>query len=106
MSCDKCNKPNPPVNYKNKNYCNWYCAKKKKRSLMSYVYQWKVSNGDEVFVEYCWSSMDKCIKVVEMKVNGKYHRINWMSKEGREELMGLLEEDYNMNIRAMEMAIL
>ena len=29
MSCDKCNKPNPPVNYKNKNYCNWYCAKKK-----------------------------------------------------------------------------
>jgi hypothetical protein len=50
--------------------------------------------------------MDKCIKVVEMKVNGKYHRINWMSKEGREELMGLLEEDYNMNIRAMEMAIL
>ena len=73
---------------------------------MSYVYQWKVSNGDEVFVEYCWSSMDKCIKVVEMKVNGKYHRINWMSKEGREELMGLLEEDYNMNIRAMEMVIL
>lgn len=29
MNCDKCNKPNPPVNYKNKNYCNWYCAKKK-----------------------------------------------------------------------------
>ncbi len=29
MNCDKCSKPNPPVNYKNKNYCNWYCAKKK-----------------------------------------------------------------------------
>ena len=29
MNCDKCNKPNPNVNYKNKNYCNWYCAKKK-----------------------------------------------------------------------------
>ena len=29
MSCDKCNKPNPPVDYKNKKYCNWYCAKKK-----------------------------------------------------------------------------
>ncbi len=28
MSCDKCNKPNPPVEYKDKNYCNWYCAKK------------------------------------------------------------------------------
>ena len=29
MSCDKCDKPNPAVNYKDKNYCNWYCAKKK-----------------------------------------------------------------------------
>ena len=29
MSCDKCNKPNPPVKYKEKNFCNWYCAKKK-----------------------------------------------------------------------------
>ena len=57
--------------------------RKSKGELMSYVYQWKVSNGDEVFVEYCWSSMDKCIKVVEMKVNGKFHRINWMSSEGR-----------------------
>ena len=64
---------------------------------MSYVYQWKVSNGDEVFVEYCWSTMDNCIKVVEMKVNGKFHRVNWMSSEGRAELMGLLEEDYEMN---------
>ena len=68
---------------------------------MSYVYQWKVSNGDEVFVEYCWSTMDNCIKVVEMKVNGKFHRINWMSSEGRAELMGLLEEDYEMNNKAV-----
>ena len=22
-------KPNPPVEYKDKKYCNWYCAKKK-----------------------------------------------------------------------------
>ena len=73
---------------------------------MSYIYQWKVSNGDEVFVEYCWSSMDKCIKVVEMKVNGKFPRVNWMSSEGRAELMGLLQEDYDMNVRAMEMAML
>ena len=29
MSCDKCDKPNPPVEYKDKKYCNWYCAKKK-----------------------------------------------------------------------------
>ena len=27
--CNKCNKPNPPVDYKGKKYCNWYCAKKK-----------------------------------------------------------------------------
>ena len=73
---------------------------------MSYVYQWKVSNGDEVLVEYCWSPMVKCIKVVEMKVNGKFHRINWMSSEGRAELMGLLQEDYDMNVKAMEMAML
>ena len=71
---------------------------------MSYVYQWKVSNGDEVFVEYCWSTMDNCIKVVEMKVNGKFHRVNWMSSEGRAELMGLLEEDYEMNTKATKLA--
>ena len=27
MSCSKCDKP-AYVEYKNKNYCNWYCAKK------------------------------------------------------------------------------
>ena len=69
---------------------------------MSYVYQWKVSNGDEVFIEYCWSSIDECIKVVEMKVNGKFHRVNWMSKEGREEMMELLKEDYKMNMKAVD----
>ena len=71
---------------------------------MSYVYQWKVSNGDEVLVEYCWSTMDNCIKVVEMKVNGKFHRVNWMSSEGRAELMGLLEEDYEMNTKDIKLA--
>ena len=71
---------------------------------MSYVYQWKVSNGDEVLVEYCWSTMDNCIKVVEMNVNGKFHRVNWMSSEGRAELMGLLEEDYEMNTKDIKLA--
>ena len=50
---------------------------------MSFVYNWKVSNGDKVVVEYCFSSVDKCIKVVEMSVNGKYHRTSWMSEAGR-----------------------
>ena len=27
MSCEKCDKK-AYVEYKNKNYCNWYCAKK------------------------------------------------------------------------------
>ena len=71
---------------------------------MSYVYQWKVSNGDEVFVEYCWSTMDNCIKVVEMKVNGKFHRETWMSPKGRAEMMALLEEDYEMNTKAVKLA--
>ena len=69
---------------------------------MSYVYQWKVSNGDEVLVEYCWSSKDKCIKVVEMSVNGKFHRETWMSPKGRAEMMDLLAEDYNMNVKAVD----
>ena len=34
MICDKCGKnhdvvPNNYAHYKGKNYCNWYCAKKK-----------------------------------------------------------------------------
>ena len=62
---------------------------------MSFVYNWIVSNGDKVVVEYCWSSVDKCIKVVEMSVNGKYHRESWMSTEGKAKLHTLLTTDYN-----------
>ena len=65
---------------------------------MSFVYNWNVSNGDKVVVEYCFSSVDKCIKVVEMSVNGKYHRTSWMSEAGRSELMELLTEDYKNQV--------
>ena len=61
---------------------------------MSFVYDWKVKNGDDVKVEYCWSSVDNCIKIVEMRVNGKFHRETWMSQNGRDELHQLLTEDY------------
>ena len=61
---------------------------------MSYLYKWNVSNGDDVQVEYCWSSVDYCIKIVEMRVNGKFHRETWMSQNGRDELHQLLTEDY------------
>ena len=65
---------------------------------MSFVYNWNVSNGDKVVVEYCFSSVDKCIKVVEMSVNGKYHRTSWMSDNGRSELMELLTKDYQNQV--------
>ena len=50
---------------------------------MSFVYNWNVSNGD---------------KVVDMTVNGKYHRTSWMSEAGRSELMELLTEDYQNQV--------
>ena len=65
---------------------------------MSFVYNWNVSNGDKVVVEYCFSILDKCIKVVEMSVNGKFHRTTWMSEAGRSELMELLTEDYQNQV--------
>ena len=61
---------------------------------MSYLYEYKIKNGDKVLVEYCFSSIHKCIKVVEMRVNGKFHRETWMSQKGRDELYQLLTEDY------------
>ena len=45
---------------------------------MSYVYNWKLSDGGLMIVEYCYSTMDKVLKVVDMNLNGKYHRMNWM----------------------------
>ena len=59
---------------------------------MTYVYEYQIQ-GDTVKVEYCFSSISDSIKVVEMWVNGKYHRVNWMSHEGRDRLMTRLEDD-------------
>ena len=68
---------------------------------MTYVYEY-VANGDNVKVEYCFSSVSDEIKVVEMwrvgedefgEVGTHFHRMNWMSKEGQESLMAELEED-------------
>jgi hypothetical protein len=60
---------------------------------MTYVYEYVVGN-DNVKVEYCFSSLSNAIKVVEMWVNGKFHRINWMSPEGNKALMARLENHY------------
>ena len=59
---------------------------------MTYVYEYQIQ-GDIVKVEYCFSSVSDSIKVVDMSVNGKYHRVNWMSHEGRDKLMARLEAD-------------
>ena len=64
---------------------------------MSFVYDWKTSGGMMV-VEYCFSTLDKVLKVVEMNYNGKYHRTSWMSPEAVEGLMELLTIDYNRKI--------
>ena len=59
---------------------------------MTYVYEYNVGN-DNVKVEYCFSSVTDAIKVVDMWVNGKFHRTNWMSPEGNKALMARLEND-------------
>ena len=59
---------------------------------MTYVHEYVVGN-DNVKVEYCFSSVTDEIKVVDMWVNNKFHRVNWMSHEGRDKLMARLEDD-------------
>ena len=61
---------------------------------MSYIYK-TIMGGKNLVVEYCYSSLDNCIKVVEMSVDGKFHRLNWMSNEGRDSLMSELMSDYD-----------
>ena len=59
---------------------------------MTYVYEYVVGN-DNVKVEYCFSAVSDSIKVVEMWVNGKFHRTTWMSPEGNKMLMDRLDKD-------------
>ena len=49
----------------------------------------------KLVVEYCYSSLHNKIKVVEMTADGKFHRVNWMSENGRNELMLRLMSDYD-----------
>ena len=67
---------------------------------MTNVYIKRTYNGGAtdvptiVKVEYVLSSLTNQIKVVDMWVDGKYHRLNWMSKEGQANLLDELEKDY------------
>ena len=60
---------------------------------MTLVFKKETSMG-ELVVEYVISSVTKGVKVVEMTLAGKYHRFNWMGKQGQLELMDDLENDY------------
>ena len=61
---------------------------------MTYIYK-TVWSGSEIVAEYCYSSLHNKIKVVEMTADGKFHRINWMSENGRNNLMSQLMKDYD-----------
>ena len=61
---------------------------------MTYIYK-TVWSGSEIVAEYCYSSLHNKIKVVELTVDGKFHRINWMGPNGRDKLMGELMSDYD-----------
>ena len=61
---------------------------------MTYLYETVIGNSN-LTVEYCYSSLNNCIKVVEMFVDGKFHRTNWMGPNGRDKLMGELMSDYD-----------
>ena len=56
---------------------------------MTYIYK-TVWSGSEIIAEYCYSSLHNKIKVVELTVDGKFHRTN-----GRDKLMGELMSDYD-----------
>ena len=65
---------------------------------MTYMYE-TVMGGKNLVVEYCFSSIDNCIKVVEMTADGKFHRFNWMNEVGQKELMSELVSDYTYNLQ-------
>ena len=61
---------------------------------MTYIYK-TVWSGSEIIAEYCYSSLHNKIKVVELTVDGKFHRTNWMGPNGKDKLMGELMSDYD-----------
>ena len=60
---------------------------------MTFIYK-KKNNGNELKVEYAFSSESNEIKIVESSFNGEYHNVSWMADEHRLNLMDELERDY------------
>tara|TARA_B100001123_G_C15075257_1_gene933342 strand:+ start:753 stop:977 length:225 start_codon:yes stop_codon:yes gene_type:complete len=65
---------------------------------MTFVLETETSTGSTMVVEYVMSSVTNTLKVLDMTIDGKYHRTNWMSPEGVEWLMGLLMDDYSEKV--------
>ena len=61
---------------------------------MTYIYK-TMWSGSEIVAEYCYSSLDNRIKVVELTVDGKFHRTNWMGPNGKDKLMKELMSNYD-----------
>ena len=59
----------------------------------TYVFEKDTTNGMMV-VEYVMSSVTNTLKVVDMTIDGKFHRTSYMSPEGVSWLMDLLNKDY------------
>ena len=62
---------------------------------MTFVLKTESSSGSDMVIEYIMSSVTNELKVVDMTVDGKYHRTSWMSPEGVSWLMELLMDDYS-----------
>ena len=60
---------------------------------MTYVFETTIADRN-VVVEYVHSSVNYLLKIVDMTVDGEFHRLNWMSKDGQLDLMEDLERDY------------
>ena len=65
---------------------------------MTFVLETETSTGSSMVVEYVMSSVTNTLKVIDMTIDGKYHRTNWLSPEGVEWLMGLLMDDYSEKV--------
>jgi len=61
---------------------------------MTYIYK-TIWSGSEIVAEYCYSSLHNKIKVVELTVDGKFHRTNWMGPNGKDKLMKELMSNYD-----------
>ena len=64
---------------------------------MTYLHEYTIL-GDNIKVEYTFSSVSESIKVIDMWVDDKAHSVNWMSEEGKAKLMTRLEDDFTNRI--------